>query len=49
MMYETSNRMEGIPFADSFTVESKWRITEEVSSVRVLVPYVGPLFVLVCG
>jgi len=32
LLVETSNKMEGIPFADCFTVDTKWRVTEEGGS-----------------
>ena len=31
MFVETSNKMEGVPFADCFTVDTKWRIKEQDS------------------
>ena len=37
MLVETSNKMEGIPFADCFTVDTKWRVTEEGSNCRIKV------------
>lgn len=29
VVMETSNKMEGVPFADTFTVDTKWRMKEE--------------------
>ena len=36
-MVETSNKMEGVPFADCFTVDTKWRITEQSDECRIQV------------
>jgi len=33
----TSNKMEGVPFADCFTVDTKWKITEEDEKCRIQV------------
>jgi len=35
LLYETTNIMAGVPFAESFTVESKWRFTEEDGKSRI--------------
>ena len=37
LMVETSNRMEGVPFSDCFTVDTKWRITEQADMCRIRV------------
>merc|ERR1719282_23698 len=37
LMVETSNRMEGVPFSDCFTVDTKWRITEQADMCRICV------------
>jgi len=37
LVFETTNIMSGIPFSDAFTVDSKWKFTEEKGKIRLRV------------
>ena len=37
LLFETSNKMEGVPFSDSFTVDTKWRVAQEGDKTRMKV------------
>jgi len=37
LIFETINNMSGIPFSDAFTVDSKWKFTEEKGKTRLRV------------